>query len=81
MQIEGWNVIDRDAAILWREYPFTKGAYATTLVFRGADGLVVVSPGTKLDARAYDALADLGEVRALVANNTKMGRCHPSPCS
>ena len=69
MQIEGWNVIDRDAAILWREYPFTKGAYATTLVFRGADGLVVVSPGTKLDARAYDALADFGKVRALVANN------------
>lgn len=70
MQIEGWNVIDKDAAILWREYPFAKGAFATTLVFRGADGLVVVSPGTKLDARAYDALGDFGKVRALVANNT-----------
>lgn len=70
MQIEGWNVIDQDAAILWREYPFAKGAYATTLVFRGADALVVVSPGTKLEARAYDALADFGKVRALVANNT-----------
>jgi glyoxylase-like metal-dependent hydrolase (beta-lactamase superfamily II) len=70
VQIEGWNVIDQDAAILWREYPFAKGAYATTLVFRGADGLVVVSPGTKLEARAYDALADFGKVRALIANNT-----------
>lgn len=70
MQIEGWNVIDQDAAILWREYPFAKGAYATTLVFRGADGLVVVSPGTRLEARAYDALADFGKVSALVANNT-----------
>ncbi|HWN67492.1 MAG TPA: hypothetical protein VNM90_07615 [Haliangium sp.] len=70
MQIEGWNVIDQDAAILWREYSFTKGATATTFVFRGADGLVVVSPGTKVEPRAYDALADFGEVRALVANNT-----------
>jgi len=70
VQIEGWNVIDQDAAILWREYSFSRGAYATTMVFRGADGLVVVSPGTKLEARAYDALADLGKVRALVASNT-----------
>jgi glyoxylase-like metal-dependent hydrolase (beta-lactamase superfamily II) len=69
VQIEGWNVIDPDAAILWREYPFTKNAYATTFVFRGADGLVVVSPGTRLEARDYDALADFGKVRALVANN------------
>ena len=69
MQIEGWNVIDQDATIVWREYSFAKGAYATTFVFRGADGLVVVSPGTRLDARAYDALAELGKVRALVANN------------
>jgi hypothetical protein len=70
VQIEGWNVIDRDAAILWREYSFSKSARATTLAFHGADGLVVVSPGTKLEARAFDALADLGKVRALVANNT-----------
>jgi hypothetical protein len=70
VQIEGWNVIDPDAAILWREYPFAKNAYATTFVFRGADGLVVVSPGTRFEAREYDALAELGPVRALVANNT-----------
>lgn len=70
MQIEGWNMIDEKAGVLWREYEFGKGAYATTLVFRGVDGLVVVSPGTGLDARAYDALAELGEVRALIANNS-----------
>src|SRR5687768_8082592 len=46
MQIEGWNVIDEGATVLWREYSFTKGATATTLVFRGVDGLVVVSPGS-----------------------------------
>jgi glyoxylase-like metal-dependent hydrolase (beta-lactamase superfamily II) len=69
MQLEGWNVIDEKAGVLWREYVFSKGAYATTLVFRGADGLVVVSPGTGLDARAYDALREVGEVRALIANN------------
>ena len=68
--IEGWNVVDEDTRVLWREYPFAKGGYATTLVFRGVDGLVVVSPGRGLDARAYDALREHGEVRALVANNT-----------
>lgn len=70
MNIEGWNVVDEASGVLWREYPFTKGAYATTMVFRGADGLVVVSPGTGLGVREYDALKELGEVRALVANNT-----------
>jgi glyoxylase-like metal-dependent hydrolase (beta-lactamase superfamily II) len=70
MQLEGWNVIDEKAALLWREYVFSKGARATTLVFRGVDGLVVVSPGTGLEARAYDALRELGDVRALIANNT-----------
>jgi hypothetical protein len=70
MKLEGWNVIDEEAGVLWREYVFSKGAYATTLVFRGVDGLVVVSPGTGLEAREYDALRELGEVRALIANNS-----------
>jgi hypothetical protein len=70
MQLEGWNVIDEKAGVLWREYMFSKGAYATTLVFRGVDGLVVVSPSTGLEARDYDALRELGDVRALIANNT-----------
>jgi len=66
---EGWNLVDDDAKVLWREYEFTKGAYATTLAFRGADGLVVVSPATNMPDRAFDALAEHGEVRGLVANN------------
>jgi glyoxylase-like metal-dependent hydrolase (beta-lactamase superfamily II) len=70
MQLEGWNVIDEKAGVLWREYAFSKGARATTFVFRGVDGLVVVSPCTGLEARAYDALRELGDVRALIANNT-----------
>lgn len=70
MQIEGWNIIDDEALVLWREYSFAKGAYATMLVFRGVDGLVVVSPGSGVSAREYDALREHGEVRALVANNT-----------
>jgi hypothetical protein len=70
MQIEGWNVIDEEAGVLWREYSFRKGAYATTFVFKGSDGLVVVSPGMRLEPRQYDALRGHGEVRALVANNT-----------
>jgi hypothetical protein len=70
MQIEGWNIIDDEALVLWREYSFAKNAYATMLVFRGVDGLVVVSPGTGVSDREYDALREHGEVRALVANNT-----------
>jgi hypothetical protein len=69
MQLEGWNLIDESAGIAWREYPFAKAGWATTLAFRGSEGMVVVSPPAKLDSRAYDALAELGPVRALVANN------------
>jgi hypothetical protein len=68
--LRGWNVIDAERAVLWREYQFNKGAYATTLVFRGTDGLVVVSPGKGLEGAEYDALSEFGEVRALVANNS-----------
>jgi len=70
MELSGWNVIDEERAVLWREYEFTKGAYATTLVFRGTDGLVVVSPGKGLEGADYEVLSRFGEVRALVANNT-----------
>lgn len=68
-RLEGWNLIDEDAGIAWREYSFSKGAWATMLVFRGVDGLVVVSPGNGVEPRAFDALAELGPVRALVATN------------
>lgn len=71
MEHHGWKVIDADAGVLWREYRFSGKALATTLVFRGTDGgLVVVSPGTGLAAADYDALREFGEVRALVASNT-----------
>jgi hypothetical protein len=69
VQIEGWNVLDEDKLVLWREYTFRAGAYATTLVLRGVDGLVVVSPGTGMAARELDVLREHGEVRALIANN------------
>jgi hypothetical protein len=68
--LRGWNVIDAERAVLWREYEFNKGAYATTLVFRGTDGLVVVSPGKGLEGADYDVLSEFGEVRALIANNS-----------
>jgi hypothetical protein len=65
----GWNVADRDSAILWREYSFG-GGVATTFVFRGAgDGLVVVSPPAGVDAATLDDLSAFGKVVALVASN------------
>lgn len=70
MDLRGWKVIDEERAVLWREYEFNKGAFATTLVFRGTDGLVVLSPGKGLEAADYDVLSPFGEVRALIANNT-----------
>lgn len=70
MQLEGFHFIDEKAGVLWREYGFTKNATATMLVFRGVDGLAVISPAAGLDARAFDALREIGDVRALIANNT-----------
>jgi hypothetical protein len=65
----GWNVLERDGAILWRQYSFG-GGLATTMVFRGAgDGLIVVSPGNNTDEGALDELSDFGKVVALVASN------------
>jgi hypothetical protein len=66
----GWNVLERESAILWRQYAFGGGGVATTMVFRGAgDGLVVMSPGSRTDEGALDELANFGEVVALVASN------------
>jgi hypothetical protein len=65
----GWKVLDREAGVACLEYKFG-GGIATTLAFRGkGDGVVVVSPGCRVDAAALDALAELGRVEALVANN------------
>jgi hypothetical protein len=69
MDLRGWHVIDEDRGILWREYAFTRGAYATTLAFRGPEGMIVVSPGMGMEAADYDVLRRYGEVCALVANS------------
>lgn len=66
---KGWNVLERDGAILWRQYSFGP-ALATTMVFRGAgDGLIAVSPGSRIEESALDELAEFGKVVALVASN------------
>jgi hypothetical protein len=65
----GWSILDRDRAILYRQYHFGRGL-ATTMVFRGAgDGLIVMSPGARLEEAALDELSDYGKVVALVASN------------
>lgn len=69
MKLDGWQVIDEKAGVAWREYSFGRGL-ATTFVFRARDGLAVVSPGVGLASRDYDALGELGEVTALIANNS-----------
>lgn len=66
---QGWNVLERENAILWREYSFG-GGFATTFVFRGVnDSLIVVSPGSGLEPAALDDLNAFGNVVALVASN------------
>lgn len=69
MKLGNWTVLDERAGVLTYDYPFSGGALATAITFKGPEGLVVVSPPSGLDARDYDALRELGEVRALVANN------------
>lgn len=73
----GWSILDKKRAILWREYSFGP-ALATTLVFRGAgDALIVVSPGNDLTVDALDELKTFGEVKALVASNGFHWLGHP----
>jgi len=68
----GWNVLDREGGVLWRQYRFGgPGATATTFVFRGkGDALVIVSPGRHIEADALDELSEFGKVTALVASNS-----------
>jgi hypothetical protein len=54
----GWNVLDHEAALLYREYKFD-GGLATTVVFRGKDdGLIVISPGGGVDVAGLDELKE-----------------------
>jgi len=66
----GWDVLDGDSGLLFREYEFAKNAVATTLVFRGAgDKLVVMSPHNRPSAAQLDALSDHGVLSAIIAPN------------
>ena len=70
-------MLDRESAVLWREYSFGP-AKATTLVFRGAgDGLIAISPGNNLESSALDELKDFGNVVGLVASNGFHWLGHP----
>ncbi|HEY1101392.1 MAG TPA: MBL fold metallo-hydrolase, partial [Myxococcota bacterium] len=64
-----WTTIDDATTLLVREYRFANNGRANTLVVRGDDGLIVVSPGSNMDAAALDEIAERGPVRALIANN------------
>lgn len=64
-----WTALDGAGTAWTLEYSFSKGAWATSLAFRGVDGIVVVSPPKTDDPAVMDALAAHGPVRALVANN------------
>lgn len=66
----GWTIVDREAGVLSREYPFIDNGHANTFVARYADGkLAVVSPCTGLTDGLADDLARFGEVSVVVANN------------
>lgn len=65
-----WNALDARRGIWWREYEFTRGARATTVVLRGDDGLVVVSPSVNTPDAAFAELSAHGPVRALIATNS-----------
>lgn len=65
-----WNVLDAERGIWWREYEFTRGALATTVVLRGVDGLIVLSPSVNTPEHVFVVLERLGQVTALVATNS-----------
>ena len=67
--LESWNVLDDAAGVVWREYRYGKNGSATTLAFKGKDGVTVVSPPCDTSEREMDALKELGPVNALIANN------------
>lgn len=69
-EIEGWEVVDEDAGVLTREYPFAKGAYARMMTARLADGrLVAISPASGMSDGAFRALERFGGVGAVIAPN------------
>ena len=67
--LPGWTLLASEPLVLMREYSFGPGV-ANALLVRLQDGsLLLVSPPTDLSATELDAIAGLGEVSALLANN------------
>lgn len=64
----GWTVFDAQTPVLTYLYSFGSGT-ANALAVGGANGLVVVSPPSRVDAGVFDDLSRYGSVRALVASN------------
>jgi hypothetical protein len=64
----GWRIFDAATPVLTYEYSFGIGAAVAIAVGTG-DGLVVVSPPSRVSAGVMDDLARFGPVRALVAPN------------
>ena len=65
----GWTILDEAAGILTREYEFAPHSLARMMVARSADGLVAISPASKMPDAAFAELGRFGKVTALVAPN------------
>lgn len=66
----GWKILDRERAVLIREYAFGKQGTSWCFTARLGDGsLMVVSPSTRPDDAVFTELEAFGKVGALVANN------------
>ncbi|MEY4555869.1 MAG: hypothetical protein RL093_988 [Pseudomonadota bacterium] len=66
----GWTIIDDEVGVWMREYSFDGRTTANCLVARMADEhLLVISPACGMSEAAFEALARLGDVGAIVANN------------
>ncbi len=66
----GWTILDADQAVLSREYSFTPGALARTIVARQHEGeLLIMSPPNDLDDAALSDLEQFGKVTSIIANN------------
>jgi hypothetical protein len=66
---DSWTVIDEDAGVLSRSYSFGPATANTVVVRLGEGRLLVVSPGRKLPASAFEELAEHGKVVAMLAPN------------
>lgn len=66
----GWTILNADHAVLSREYSFSPGALARTIVARQRDGeLLIMSPPNDLNDAALSDLEQFGKVTSIIANN------------